>query len=647
MIWDEGLEAESATYKLASSDSRIIRSVAGPGSGKSFAIKRRIIRLLETGTNPEKILAITFTRNAAADLRKEISMINIKGYEKVTARTVHSHALMILHRSEINTIISRTPRMVIEHEIKPALRDIEFPPDTTFSDREDMLKTYESAWANNQTDKPGIPRNETEEEFANRLIDWLKYHQGMLVGEVIPIALRYLQDNPASPEIGKYDIILVDEYQDLNRAEQEFIKLLSGNKNIVIVGDDDQSIYSFKHAHPEGIREFPNTHPYCNEIDFDHCRRCPKRVVKMATRLINENSNRTLGDLQVFSENQDGIVEIIQWKTLDDEIRGISQKVSREIIDKHIKPEDVLILAPVRRIGYKIRDELVKNNINAKSYFKETAICTDELKYSFSLLALIANQNDMVSLRYLLGCGDPQFRTKSYLRLLEYSKKNNISIFDVLNSVIEGEIKISNISAITKQYKEIIIKIKHIKDTLKDNRRTLVDLLAEDTVENNDFRSILIEAIEESENEQQNELDDWIKKIYSYATDRISFPENVTKQDHVRVMSLYASKGLSAKYVVVMSAIEELIPKLDKESEISINKQLEEQRRLFYVAITRCKSSNSEYPGTLIISSFVMLPGNEALTMKIEAKNNTWRKVITSRFIRDFEETAPEIIKGQ
>ena len=139
MFWNEGLDEESATYKLASSKFRIIRSVAGPGSGKSFAIRRRIMRLLETGIDPEKILAITFTRTAAADLRKEISKIGVKGYEKITARTVHSHALLILHRSEIKTITSREPRMVIDHEISPALRDIEFPPETTIPDRKEML----------------------------------------------------------------------------------------------------------------------------------------------------------------------------------------------------------------------------------------------------------------------------------------------------------------------------------------------------------------------------------------------------------------------------------------------------------------------------------------------------------------------------
>ena len=223
--------------------------------------------------------------------------MRILGCENVTARTVHSHALLILHRSEIKTIMSREPRMVIDHEIAPALRDIEFPPESNIQQRKTMLEIYEAAWANTQKDKPGLPRNEEEEEFSNRIVEWLKYHQGMLVGEVIPIALRYLQDNPASPEIGKYEVILVDEYQDLNRAEQEFIKLLTGDKSIVIVGDDDQSIYSFKNAHPDGIREIHDLYGECDDILFSEVRRCPKIITRLASTLISKNSNRTLGEL--------------------------------------------------------------------------------------------------------------------------------------------------------------------------------------------------------------------------------------------------------------------------------------------------------------------------------------------------------------
>ena len=217
-------------------------------------------------------------------------------------------------------------------------------------------------------------------------------------------------------------------------------------------------------------------------------------------------------------------------------------------------------------------------------------------------------------------------------------------IVDVLEKCVDGTIKILNATAIIKRYAEIITQIKEIGIVTKDDCQALIDIFAEDTPENNDFRSVLIEAVNEAEDEQENGYDTWLQKIHSYIVERVSFPENVSERDHVRIMSLHASKGLSAKYVVVMSVIDELIPRLDKESDISLDKQLEEQRRLFYVAITRCKSSDVGYAGTLIISSFFGLPGSEALAINISASPYNWRSVSASRFIRDFGETAPATI---
>ena len=643
MAWDTGVEKNTAAYKFAATHAKTIRVVAGPGTGKSFGLQRRIARLLEEGQNPNKILAVTFTRTAAQDLRNEIQSIGVAGSDKVIAKTLHSFCFGLLNKRDIIVKTGRHPRPMLEFEHKPMLYDINglFGK---LSEKQKRLKAFEAAWARLQSEEPGFPLEDIDKHFEKEILTWLKDHKAMLFGEMIIETFHYLRNNPQCTERHEFEHVLVDEYQDLNKAEQAVIGLLSASCNLAIIGDDDQSIYSFKHAHPEGIRDFPQNHPECDEIDFDQCRRCPKRVVAMASRLISQNTNRTLGELQAFDENQDGQVKIVQWKSLDAEIAGISNKVYTDITNKRIAPEDVLILTPVRKIGYRIRDMLVQRGINAKSYFRETAISTEQLKYNFALLTLIANPHDMVALRYLLGHGSNDYRTKSYMRLMDYSKKHAISVADALKNAATGTIKTSNISAILKKYSEIVNKANEIRTAINTSKESLIDILAEDTPENNDFRGILIEAINEIEAEQNDELEIWLQKVHSYIIERVSFPENTSERNHVRIMSLHASKGLSAKYVVIMSTIDELIPRLDKESNISLDKQLEEQRRLFYVAITRCKSSDVGYAGTLIISSFVGLPGNEASAIGIRANPYNWKSVSTSRFIRDFGETAPATI---
>jgi superfamily I DNA/RNA helicase len=154
------------------------------------------------------------------------------------------------------------------------------------------FRAFESAWARLQHDETGLRSSAADIAFANDLIQWLIFHEAMLIGEVIPQFHAYLRFNPAAPERFEYTHILVDEYQDLNKAEQSAIELLSDNADVCIVGDDDQSIYSFKYAPPEGIREWVQINAGADDLTLVECRRCPTRVVNMANSLIAHNQLR-------------------------------------------------------------------------------------------------------------------------------------------------------------------------------------------------------------------------------------------------------------------------------------------------------------------------------------------------------------------
>jgi superfamily I DNA/RNA helicase len=141
-------------------------------------------------------------------------------------------------------------------------------------------------------------------------LSWLRFHNCILIGELVPETLRYLRDNPNSPHLEAYDHVLVDEYQDLNRAEQELLDHLSNSGNLAIIGDEDQSIYSFKHAHPEGVSGFHQTHLDTHDEDLIDCRRCPTRIVDMANSLISNNQNRTDRILNHFDGNPEGEIYV-------------------------------------------------------------------------------------------------------------------------------------------------------------------------------------------------------------------------------------------------------------------------------------------------------------------------------------------------
>jgi DNA helicase-2/ATP-dependent DNA helicase PcrA len=294
MAWNTGLDGPA--LNIASTNDSPLRVVAGPGTGKSFALKRRVARLLEEGASPSRILALTFTRNAAASLVDDLSNLGVEGCDRIRAGTLHAYCFSLLSKQEVFDYLNRTPRPLIyfnksgvmQFEGAPLLQDL--CAGGSFGGKRDCTKrilAFEAAWARLQSDEPGWAMHPTDQLFHEDLVEWLSFHNSILIGELISLALRYLRDNPASPELACFDHVLVDEYQDLNKAEQVLIDLLSGTSTQTLVGDPDQSIYSFRHAHPQGIMTFADSHPGTHDEALVECRRCPSLAVTIADFLSN------------------------------------------------------------------------------------------------------------------------------------------------------------------------------------------------------------------------------------------------------------------------------------------------------------------------------------------------------------------------
>lgn len=311
MPWSDGLNPATPAYEIAASANARIRVVAGPGTGKSFAMKRRVARLLENGVAPNTILPVTFTRVAAEDLHRELVGMGVPGCDELEGVTLHSLALRMLMRNHVLGATGRVPRPLNEFELEPLICDLMAAHGGKRAANKFRL-AYEAAWARLQHQQPGYAPSPADAAFQADMLAWLRFHEAMLIGEVIPQLHQYLHSNPAAAERSEYGHILVDEYQDLNRAEQGVIELISDAADVCIVGDDDQSIYSFKHAHPDGIREWLNVNAGADDLGLDECRRCPTRVVEMANSLIRHNVQRPVPrPLNPIPANGAGDVRII------------------------------------------------------------------------------------------------------------------------------------------------------------------------------------------------------------------------------------------------------------------------------------------------------------------------------------------------
>ena len=373
MSWDHNLDAKTPAYQIASSTKQNIRVIAGPGTGKSFAMKRRVARLLENGVEPKSILPVTFTRVAAGDLHRELVSMGVPGCEQMKGVTLHSLSLQMLSRSHVLEATGRIPRPLNDFETEPLIADLKAAHGGKKKVK-GLIKAYEAAWARLQHEEPGYIQSEGDRLFEMDLQSWLNFHRAMLIGEVIPYLYQYLRDNPTAQEHDEYSHVLVDEFQDLNKAEQGIIDFLGPNSENCVVGDDDQSIYSFRHAHPSGIREWIDIKPDVGDFTLDECRRCPTTVTKMAASLITYNRNRPSGHTIVpRPQNGPGDVQIIQFRGLWNEVDGVADKIVDMVRNKDIPPGDILVLAPRRVIGTPLYERLVRDGIPVKSYSR---LCT-------------------------------------------------------------------------------------------------------------------------------------------------------------------------------------------------------------------------------------------------------------------------------
>lgn len=617
----------------------VTRIMAGPGTGKTTALMTRIKQRLETGIyDPKRTLLVTFTRISASDLKASLQEKNIPGADDIYAGTLHAFCLGVLHRFEYFSFAGRVPRILMKFENRFFLEDL-FGNVKILSRQ---LKAFEAGWAREQDQEPGWATSPEDQKFNIDLNDWMRFHECMLISEIIPQTLQYFRANPLLPALKAFDYLLVDEYQDLNKAEQSLIKLLSADLPLTIVGDEDQSIYqNLRYSHPEGIsqlHEFYRPEPVKDE-NLDICRRCPQTVVTIANSLISKNKHRLMRQLEIDPTKVKGAVHLVQWNNFDEEAVGIADYVNTRVIRDHLNLGDILILCPRRQLAYKIRDILRNLGHETHSFFSEEILDGDskdlndsQAKQTFTLLQLAVNHNDRVALRCWLGFGHHELRRSEYKRLRDYCQQNSRSPFDVLEDVLTGKLSINgNVKGLIERFELLKQRLGAVNGmSIQANFDSLFPVTEEWATP---FREIMGTIGSETT----------LEDIRDRLILEISQPEVPTDVQFIRIMSLHKSKGLSAKEVIITGWIEGLIPARPDDDLTQIEKDLymEEQRRLFYVAITRTRES-------LVLSSVAKVTAKLAYKIgaQIRGSGQGEKPTITSRFFGELGPLCPRVIDG-
>lgn len=640
MAWDEGLDTGSVAYGIASAPEPRVRVIAGPGTGKSFAMKRRVARLLEVGVSPKHLLAVTFTRVAAEDLHRELQKLGVPGCEELEGQTLHSLAMRILSRKHVLEAVGRTPRSLNSFEVNALVSDIAEASGGKRAAKK-MILGYTAAWAQGQGDEPGFAKTDEEKSFQAALLAWLEFHEGMLIGELIPYLVRYLKDNPGAAERSEFKHLLVDEYQDLNKAEQTAIAFLGQGAEICIVGDDDQSIYSFKCAHPDGIREWKDLHPACADLEMADCYRCPTTVVEMANALINVNSNRAPRELSPLPDNGAGEVAIVQVPYLHNEATWITAKV-KELLEKEVHPSEIIILVQRAVATKPILNALRGEGIPAKSYYEESQLDSEAAQMRFALFKLFLDNEDRVALRYLLGWDRDDFRCKPYARVRQHCEANGDSPWVAMDKLADEALAIPYTKPLIEEFKLIKDALEEL-DGVKDDLAAFIDALFPDADPDvSELRELAL---------AQMEAADTPEDLLSAMMQEITQPDIPPTVEEVRLMSLHKSKGLSSPYVFIAGCVEGILPPSfeDAPSKEAKDAALEEARRLFYVGITRVKADpENDRPGSLFLTYAQQMPAKDAYGANVAFKTQSGAlaNLLPSRFIGELGSAAPAPVKG-
>ncbi|MBQ7266309.1 MAG: UvrD-helicase domain-containing protein [Firmicutes bacterium] len=590
--------------------------LAGAGSGKTRVITNRIAYLItEKNVSPHNILAITFTKKAAGEMRNRVEdLTGMRGFMWIS--TFHSACLKILRIEnryipyEQGFSVSNTDET--ERCIKNILKDFsidskQFPAKyiaNLISEAKDKLISPENAYGHfvkekHFTGRDGDIVQRIYEEYQKRLLS----SNTMDYGDIIFECVKLFENNPEIlRKYGeRFKYIMVDEYQDTNKAQYIFVQLLSSvSRNICVVGDDDQSIYGWRGADIANILNFEDDFPETNIIKLEQNYRSSKYILDGANAVISHNIQRHEKKLWTEDESDEKISVHSSYSDLD-EVDFISDKIAEGIKKgKHYK--DFAVLYRANYLSRKIEECFIKRGIQYKLLSGTEFYDRMEIQDMVSYLKVISNNYADMPLLRIINVPKRKIGATTVEKVRQYALERDISLF----SALEDCEKIEGISAATK--KNILgftDMIRHFSEKAKTKKTSLIfkELLSEIAYiedlksrkeENTQAR---IENIEEFENtiaefergytqneEDVSQLSAFLENIALY-TDTEKYNKD---DDAVLLMTVHSAKGLEFENVFLTAFEENIFPSYMSLADEDIN-GIEEERRLCYVAMTRAK----------------------------------------------------------
>ena len=577
--------------------------LAGPGSGKTRVITHRIAYLIKVcGVNPSHIMSVTFTNKAAREMKERLEQLLGQAVEALTLGTFHAICARILRR-EGKTVGLDSSFVIYDDEdqlnvIKQTLQELNLDP-KQYAPRA-LHSAISAAKSSLISPKDYVQRvNSYFEEIVHRV--YQRYQQLLSQGQAVDFddllmkTVQLFQDHPEilSKYQSRYVHVLVDEFQDTNIVQYLLMKQLAGKyHNICVVGDPDQSIYSWRSADLRNILSFEKDYPEAKIVLLEQNYRSTKTILEAASDIISANIRRKPKNL--WTENETGSkVSIIESYNEEEESQFVVNKIESLISQEQISLRDYAVMYRVNAQSRALEESFIRYGVPYKLVGGTRFYQRREVKDVIAYLRLIHNPQDNVSLSRIINVPGRGIGQRTLSQLQAWARAYSIPLYDALKQVVEGKVLSSRVAQTLTGFTALISKL-----TAQSHELSLVELLDE-IVEHTGYREYLL-GKEGGEERWEN-----IMELKSVARDYdglnteealANFLEKVSlvadvdeldeKADAVTLITLHQAKGLEFPVVFIVGLEEGILP---HRKSFGDPEEMEEERRLCYVGVTRAK----------------------------------------------------------
>lgn len=579
--------------------------MAGAGSGKTKVLTCRVANLLQKGVRPYRILAITFTNKAAAEMRERVNNMSGPAAKDVWLFTFHAFCARFL-RMEIDKLPGYGGNFAIydtadsQNLIKQILKEMNlddkrFQPSGILSRISNAKNALQDAAAFAR--QAGDFYEQKVADIYSRYEQKLQLNNALDFDDLLMLSIKLLQENKEVREKyqDRFDYLLVDEYQDTNHAQYLLTKFLAAkHRNICVVGDADQSIYGWRGADIQNILDFEKDYPDAKVIKLEQNYRSTQIILDAANAVIENNTGRKPKNL--WTENKSG-ADIIYFQAVDerDEARFVIEQLQNLQRTENKKLGDMAILYRTNTQSRIFEEMLIKSGISYNMVGGLKFYERKEIKDIIAYLRVIFNPADSLSLLRIINVPKRGIGDASLAKIQAYAAANNVSLFEAVSNAAAIDGLSSRFVSKLDDLAGIIFELMNLADEAPVE--DLIDRVLRDTgyleeLENertpqaqsriDNLHELISVAQEFAASEEENNLENFLAHVALVS----DIDDTELGEDAITLMTLHSSKGLEFPVVFLVGMEEGLFPHartLMDETEI------EEERRLCYVGITRAK----------------------------------------------------------